>query len=222
MHSGFFMASFQSGRSISPFTTCGDEGACGTQGTQRPLPSLGGAEPWCPCPGQDRGDGCFAPSLVPSLLCHSLPDFVAQSLAAAPGTPALPSPEVPLTSNSSPSPDTTTNVSHCDRSSSRTFSCAWWGLSVGESVEIWSITLHPSALPVATPQTATPAPDGDPSQGCRRQGSHSSSATSCRTQSSADAVRGPWRSLSHVAGPRQDHREGRRNKRRKSCSWTHR
>lgn len=172
-----------------------------------------------PCPEQDRGDGCFAPSLVPSLLCHSLPDFVTQSLAPAPGTPSSQLSAQPcgaLTSNSSPSPDMTTNVSHCDRSSSRTFSCAWWGLSVGESGEIWSITLHPSALPAATPQTVTPAPDGDPSPIPRDAG--------------GKAV---TRQVQHPVGPKavlmqsqrplwqgQDPRE-RRRRRRRSCSWTH-
>lgn len=102
------------------------------RGPRRPLRSSGGAEPAVspsragPRPWPPR----FAPSWVSSLLCRSLPASVSQSwllsqaslssrLCAHPrGMPR----GAPLTSYSSPSPAMTTNVSHCDRSSSRTFS----------------------------------------------------------------------------------------------------
>lgn len=96
------------------------------QGTQWPLPSPGRAEPPVP-----PARAAPRPRLLraPSRLRRSPQSHL--KLRSCPRQPLLPAlcpsrpglcPVVPLTSYSSPSPDMTTSVSHCDRSSSRTFS----------------------------------------------------------------------------------------------------
>jgi len=95
MHSGFFTASPQSGRSMSPFTTCGDRGSRWHRGPRKdpssPRRAWGEQNLWCPRPGHDGR--CGRPAVLQPggspLLRRCLSAFLPRSLAPAPGTPLL-------------------------------------------------------------------------------------------------------------------------------------